>query len=185
MKPFFRTLQNSLHSFFRPSTFVLAAMFIALNVILTRYLSIQTQFLRISFGFLPVAVYAMLFGPLPGAIAAVLGDVLGYILFPTDAYIPGLTVSAFIYGFIYGILLYNKPISLGRIIVTCLSAVFIVDFCLNTIWLADFYDQNIFLILVPRLIKSAVMLPVQIILLFSYDKVLGKRIQTQLPLQKA
>ena len=38
------------------STIVTVALLVALDVILTRFLSIQTQFLRIGFGFLPVAV---------------------------------------------------------------------------------------------------------------------------------
>lgn len=35
---------------------VTVALLIALDVILTRFLSIQTQFLRIGFGFLPVCL---------------------------------------------------------------------------------------------------------------------------------
>ena len=42
---------------------VTTALLIALDVILTRFLSIQTQFLRIGFGFLPVAVAGIAYGP--------------------------------------------------------------------------------------------------------------------------
>lgn len=185
MKPFFQSLKDSLHAFTRPGTLVLAAMFIALNVVLTRYLSIQTQFLRIGFGFLPVAIFSMLCGPIPGAIAAVIGDVLGFLLFPGGIFSPGLTASAFILGLLYGLFLYKKEITLLRLMIACFVSIFIVDLCLNTIWLSILYGESIRLMIVGRIIKSAAMLPVQVTLLYLFQKVLGKRLSAQLRLQNA
>ncbi|MBK5246006.1 MAG: ECF transporter S component [Peptostreptococcaceae bacterium] len=38
-------------------------LFIALEIILTRFLSINTPFIRIGFGFLPVAMLGIMYGP--------------------------------------------------------------------------------------------------------------------------
>ena len=52
---------------------VTVALLIALDVILTRFLSIQTQSLRIGFGFLPVAVAGIAYGPFWGAVTGAVG----------------------------------------------------------------------------------------------------------------
>ena len=62
---------------------VTIAFFIALEVVLTRFLSINTDFLRIGFGFLPVACVGILFGPLWAGAAYAVGDVLGMLIFPS------------------------------------------------------------------------------------------------------
>ena len=49
----------------------LIAFLIALEIILTRFLSINTPIVRIGFGFLPVAMAGILFGPLWAGLALV------------------------------------------------------------------------------------------------------------------
>ena len=172
-------VKNPFSALKSPRTIAFAAMLIALNVIITRYLSIQTQFLRIGFGFLPVAVFSMLFGPVLGAIAAAVGDLIGFFLFPSGPFFPGITLSAFVYGFIYGIFLYKKDLSVLRLVFACLATVFTVDLCLNTLWLSILYKTDIRFIILQRLIKAAVMLPVQVILIGLFDRYLGKKIKAQ------
>lgn len=180
MKNLLNSIKSSFITLRKPRTIAYAAMLIALNVIIARYLSINTQFLRIGFGFLPVAVFSMLFGPIPGAVAAALGDIIGFFIFPTGPFFPGLTLSAFIYGLIYGLFLYKKDLTLLKIIVCCFAAVFIVDLCLNTLWLSILYATEIKLIIIPRLIKAAVLFPIQVILISLYYRLVGKKIQTQI-----
>lgn len=60
---------------------VYMGLLIALKVILTRFLSIQTPIVRIGFGFLPIAVAGIMFGPIFAGIAAI-ADILGMIIFP-------------------------------------------------------------------------------------------------------
>ena len=55
------------------------SLLIALEVILTRFCSINTATLRIGFGFLPIAIIAMMYGPLSAGVAYALGDLLGMI----------------------------------------------------------------------------------------------------------
>ena len=58
------------------------AMLIALEVVLNRFCSVNTQFLKIGFGFVPVVMAAYLYGPLPAGIVCGLSEFIGANLFP-------------------------------------------------------------------------------------------------------
>ncbi|WP_313470196.1 folate family ECF transporter S component, partial [Carnobacterium sp.] len=57
-------------------------LLMALDIILTRFVAIETPIVRIGFGFLPVAIIAMLYGPWIAGIAAAITDFMGIMLFP-------------------------------------------------------------------------------------------------------
>jgi ECF transporter S component (folate family) len=62
-------MQKSLRAFYKPQALTLMAILIALQIILTRFLSILVfPWLRIGFGFLPIAAVGMLLGPVPAAL---------------------------------------------------------------------------------------------------------------------
>ena len=73
---------------------VTIAMLLALEIVLSRFLSIQTPVTRIGFGFIPLVIAGILFGPVPAAIVAGLADVLGALLFPVGTYYPPLTITS-------------------------------------------------------------------------------------------
>ena len=87
---------------------VTLAMLLALEIVLSRFLSIQTPITRIGFGFVPLVIAGILFGPVPAAIVAVLADILGALLFPIGACYPPLTVTSLLVGLTYGFFLYKK-----------------------------------------------------------------------------
>ncbi len=74
------------------------SLLIALEVILTRFCSINTAILRIGFGFLPIAIIAMMHGPLSAGVAYAIGDLSGMMIFPSGSYFPGFTLTAFLTG---------------------------------------------------------------------------------------
>ena len=78
------------------SVFCLAAlsMLTALQVVLSRFVSIETPIVKIGFGFVPVMLAGGLFGPIGGLIVGGLSDFVGAILFPFGAYFPGYTITA-------------------------------------------------------------------------------------------
>ena len=86
---------------------VTLAMLLAIEIVLSRFLSIQTPITRIGFGFIPLVMAGILFGPIPAAIVAVLADVLGALLFPTGAYYPPLTITSLLVGLTYGLFLHK------------------------------------------------------------------------------
>ena len=81
---------------FNTKTLVTTALLTALEIVLSRFLSIQTQVTKIGFAFVPVVLAAVLLGPLEAGITAALGDFLGAMLFPTGPFFPGFTLTAFL-----------------------------------------------------------------------------------------
>jgi ECF transporter S component (folate family) len=143
-------------------TITYMGLFIALEVILTRFLAIQTPIVRISFTFLPIALSAMLFGPLFGGIAAALADLVGMMLFPSGPFFPGFTLTAFMTGAIYGLFLYKKPATLVQISLAVIVVTVVITLGLDTVWLWLITGQGIWAILPVRIIKALIMAPIQV-----------------------
>ena len=156
---------------------VFIALLICMEVILTRFLSIQTPIVRISFGFLPIAFAAAMFGPVIGGLTAALCDILGMMIFPKGIYFPGFTLSASITGVIYGIFLYKKPKSLLRIAMSVMLVTVISDLTLNTIWLSMMTGKAAIALLAPRAVKSLLMYPVQVFVIYTAWQYAGAYIE--------
>ncbi|MBL4935693.1 folate family ECF transporter S component [Clostridium sp. YIM B02515] len=152
---------------------ILMGLFIAIDIVLTRFLSIQTPIVRISFDFLPIALAAIMFGPLIGGTTAAIADLIGMMLFPKGAYFPGFTLSAFLTGAIYGIFLYKKTLSTIRVSISVLTIKLFIDLGLNTLWLHILLNKAVFAILPTRIISNAVMLPIQVIVICIVYKALN------------
>ena len=73
---------------------VQVAALIAIEIVLSRFCSIATPIVKIGFGFVPIAVCGMLYGPVWAGVAGGAADLLGAVLFPIGAYFPGFTLSA-------------------------------------------------------------------------------------------
>ncbi len=138
------------------------ALLIAIEIVLSRLLSVSTPIVRIGFGFLPISIVAMLYGPLYAGVAAAIGDFLGATLFPIGAYFPGFTVTAFLAGAVYGIFLYNQEKTLPRICLAVLIVTVFLNLGLDTLWLQMITGKGILVLLPTRLLKCVVMAPVQI-----------------------
>lgn len=85
------------------------AMLIALHIIFTRFFSIHIPFggvdgIRLGFGSLPLVLCGILFGSKHGFFAGVVGDLVGFALYPTGLFVPTFTVAAGLYGFLSGII---------------------------------------------------------------------------------
>lgn len=61
---------------------VTCALLVALQVILARFLSINTTFVVVNFSFLAVALSGILFGPLWALAVGAVSDLIGATLFP-------------------------------------------------------------------------------------------------------
>lgn len=143
---------------------VQVALLTALEIILSRFFSIATPIVKIGFGFLPIAVIAMLHGPLWAGGAAATGDFLGAILFPIGPYFPGFTLTAGLTGLVYGLLLYNRPKSWTRISCAVLFISLVLHLGLDTLWLEMITGKGYLALLPTRILKSVIMAPMQIIL---------------------
>lgn len=145
---------------------VFMGLFLALEIILTRFLSIQTPIVRIGFTFLPIALSAMMFGPWISGVTAALADVLGMMLFSSGMpFFPGFTASAFLTGVIYGIFLYKKQKNLKNISLAVLLVSVVITLGLDTLWLWMLTGDGILVLLPARVLKFIVMIPIQILMI--------------------
>ena len=143
---------------------VCVALLIALDVILTRFLSIQTQFLRIGFGFLPIAIAGMAFGPVWGGICGGVGDILGMIIYPSGAYFPGFTLTACLTGIIFGIFLFRKY-NIIRLIGAAAFVCVILNLLLDTLWLDIMYGSGYLALLPARAVKCFLNIPIYTVII--------------------
>lgn len=156
---------------------VIIALFITLEIILTRYLSIQTPIVRIGFTFLPICLSAIIFGPVTAGLTAALADIIGFMLNPIGVFFPGFTLSAFVSGFIHGIILYKKEITIFRTSLACILISIIVYLGLDTLWLWILTKNAIFGLLPIRVVKALIMIPIQVITIMVTWKYLSHFIQ--------
>lgn len=160
---------------------VFLSLMIAMNVLLTHMIPvIQVDIIRISFGFVPQSFSSMLFGPVIGGAGAMLGDIIGMVIAPKGPYFPGFTLSALLTGMIYGFFLFGKQKTLLRIILAVLCITLLVDIGLNTYWLTILLGKGYLAILPARVIKSAVMLPVQVSVIYLLWCYVGNHIENTL-----
>ena len=151
------------------------AMMLALAVVLGFYATVQVgDFLKIGFAFIPNELTGMLFGPAAGGLLAALADIVKYLVKPVGAFFPGFTVSALLGGVIYGAVLYKRPLSLKRVIVANALVTVFVNLLLNTYWLTVLYCNAFGALLPARMLKEAILLPIDILLYYTIARVLGR-----------
>nr|WP_297935585.1 folate family ECF transporter S component [uncultured Lachnoclostridium sp.] len=142
-------------------TVTLLSVLIAMQIVLSRFLSIHTWNTKIGFSFVPVVVAAMLFGALEAGVVAAFGDIIGAMMFPVGAYFPGFTLTAFFHGIVYAMLL-KKKASTGRIILAVLIVQIAGSLFLNTYWISVLYGSPYWPLFFTRIYQTFVMSFVQI-----------------------
>ena len=120
---------------------VIMGILIAMNIVFTRLLSIQTTTIRIGFGFIPIAVAGMLLGPIPAGLVAVLGDIIGMFINATGAFHPGISLNAFLTGLVFGLFLYKNQ-KIWRVVGAVAVNQGILSLFLQTYWLYGLYKMS-------------------------------------------
>ena len=168
-------MQNNL----KTKNLVIMAFLISLNIIFVRFLGVYiTPSIRISFGFIPIVLMALLFGPAYSAIGAGVADFIGVIIFPTGgAFFPGFTISAILTGYIYGKVLHGKRLNVGRIVIANVLVMVIVHLLLNSLWMTILVDKAFIVLVSQKVIKSLVMLPIEVSIIFILQKYLYPYLQ--------
>ena len=163
----------------RNKKIILTAVLLALLIVLSRFLSIKTPIMKISFGFVPTMLCAIWLGPKWTLLLNVLGDIIGATFFPTGPYFVGYTISTAVAGFIYGIILYKKEKDsyndlqfVIRLTISTVLVAVIVNMGLNTLWTSITNGKAFIPLLLTRLPKQLMMIPVHIIVIFALEKIL-------------
>lgn len=146
---------------------VYLALLIAVEIVFTRFLSIQTPIIRVGFGFIPIAIMGMVLGPVLAGCGAAIADLIGVFLFPSGAFFPGFTLSAFVGGAIYGLVFYKKKTSIKRVLLATTIIALFVNLLMNTYWLSIITGKAAYVLMVSRIVKEAIMFPIQISLIYT------------------
>ena len=149
-------------------------MFVAVEVVLSRFLSINTPFVKIGFAFVPCALCAMLFGFGPTVALEVVADLLGATLFPSGSFFPGFTLTAALRGASYGLLLHKKQTPV-RILLVVLFNQLVLGLVVNTLWISILYGSPFGALMVTRLAQCLPLIPVEFVIITAIAK-FGKRI---------
>ena len=165
----------------RNKKIIITALLLAMLIILSRFLSIKTPIMKISFAFIPTMLCAIWLGPKWTVLLNVLGDVIGATLFPTGPYFIGYTISTAIAGFIYGTLLYkDKPDRFNeraffiRLVIAVVLVAIIVNMGLNTLWTSITSGKAFQVLFVTRIVKQLIMIPIHILVMLFIERILRK-----------
>ncbi len=144
-------------------TLVRVSMLVALAVVFTRFIAINTLYMKIGFGFVPIVICAILYGPVWAGVAAAVADIIGTFLFPVGAYFPGFTLTAALTGIVFGLFLYNQEKTLARLSLAILINCFGISLLGNTFNLTLLTGTPFLVLLPTRLLQAVVMVPTMFI----------------------
>ena len=146
-------------------------MLTALNLVIHSFTIFINAYLRITFGFLTVGVCALFYGPFLSGLGCAVADVLKFFIRNDGGgFFIGFTANEFVSGFLYGLILYKKPVTLARTFVARLSAMLIVSLLLNPLCLSLLYGDAFLALVSMRLLKNLIMLPIETLMLYTLLK---------------
>lgn len=134
----------------------LLAVLIALEVILSRFLSIQLWNMKFGFAFIALVLAARIMGPVEAMIVGGLSDLIGAILFPSGAFFPGFTLTAILTGLCYALFI-HKRCDLKRIIGCVLINQLMGSLLLNSLWISILYSTPYGAQIIARLPQVLIM----------------------------
>ncbi len=149
------------------------ALLTAVEIVLSRFLSVSAWNIKIGFSFIPVVIAAILFGPLAAGTVGALADFIGALLFPIGAYFPGFTLTAFLTGAVFGFFLHGKQ-GWVQIIASVGINQFVLSLFLNTLWISILYSSPYVPLLATRVVQCLVLTAVQLVCIRAIAAVLPK-----------
>lgn len=139
------------------------ALLIALTFVLERFVpAVNLPMMRISFAFIPMMICGMIFGPVWGALAFGIADILGWPIMGL-APIPLILASRVVNGLIFGLFLHRENVRFWPHAVLCAFATQIICGAgLTTLGLSLAAGSAYIPTLVPRIPQFAIFIILQI-----------------------
>lgn len=174
-----KTFVNSAKELKKINSLAAIAMLLALRVVLGIFANTSLPMfgntVKISLAFLPIALTAAVFGPVPAALVGALGDIVSFMIMPMGAYSPGFTISGALTGLIYGFALYKNQITIPRVIIGWIINMLVVETFLAAYWLYIFPPNLPYApTLISRFISVAVKCIPEILIIFGVGKLTSK-----------
>ena len=148
-----------------PKMLVFAAMMIAVRVAMKGLYIPLAPGLKINTAFLANAVGAMVFGPVVAGLAAIVSDVLGYLLYPDGFYFVPFLLTEVAGSVIFALFLYRAKVTPARVILSRFVICLFVNVLLQTplmIWYyAVCFGGKSYVLTIPGILKNLFMFPLE------------------------
>ncbi len=145
-------------------TAVLASLHTVLHFFTTILLS-QTS--RITLGFLTFALCGYLYGPILAGLMGIIVDLLNFaIKNDGGAFFVGFTFNNFLTGFLYGLFLFKKKLTFGRILAAVVTVNVVISLGLTPLWLSVLYGKGYLFYVSQRLVRILITIPIEATVLF-------------------
>lgn len=145
-----------------------AALLVAMDIVLARYLAIPLGYERLSLQFLPDGMAGILLGPVFGGMVTLGADLLGMLIQSGGLTInPLISVAAILRGVIPGLILYKKEVTYRRALLAVGISLLVADVLITSTALHIFYYPAVPLwqIMGVRALVRIVYAPLQALLL--------------------
>jgi len=121
-----------------------AALLVAMDIVLARFLAIPLGYERLSLQFLPDGMAGILLGPVFGGLVTLGADILGMLIQSGGLVInPLISVAALLRGVIPGLLLYKKELTYKRILFAVCVSLLICDIGITSTSLHIFFYPSV------------------------------------------
>lgn len=140
------------------------ALLLALSVVVNQF-SFYVGPVKIGVGSLVSAMLGCFYGPVAGAFAAGVGDIVKYLIRPDGAFFFGYTLNAMLGGMFYGIFFYKMRVSILRTVSVKLLINIVVNGLLGTLWYSMLYGKGFIAIFPERMWANIAKVPVESIVL--------------------
>ncbi len=151
-----------------------SALLLALDVILYK-IAIGPAYFQITFGFLSMALMGYLYGPIWVGLLEMLSNTLNFTIFGSGTFQAAFLLTAFLGGFINGLLLYDKKINLLSVIIAQLLIMVPVSLFINSWLMSVLFGADFKVIFLGRVIRNMFQIPIQVAVIYSFIKALEAR----------
>lgn len=170
MKKLATLFKDSYDELKQVKTITTMAMFAAIVVVLGYFTIAFGDYIKIGFSTIASQFVYYLFGPVAGGLFGGAADILKYIIKPTGAFFPGWTIGAIVAGVLYGVMLYKKPVTIGRVLAAEFLVALVCNVLLGTLWLNLMYGKAFMALLPMRAVKNLAMWPINSVLFYTIAK---------------
>lgn len=148
------------------SQLTLMAIMVAARIVLSFIPSLNFgNLVEVGVGFVGTAFSGILFGPVFSFLVSIVNDLITFFISGSGFFFPGFTISAGVGGWLYGWILWRKPITWQRIFIAVLLVTLIVNLGMNSIWIRMMYGRAWAAFMPMRIVKNLISLPINTIIL--------------------
>ena len=162
----FKSFKDSYQELKKVKVIVITALLIAVGIVLGQFSVQVTETMKIGISFIATQMTANLFGPVVGGIMGGVTDILKFIIKPTGGFLIGYTISAILGPVIYGVMLYKKPISFWRILLSKSVVAILINLLLGTFWSYHYFGAAFLASIPAKLIQQVIQVPIQSVIYY-------------------